>query len=387
MMVPLDGVGPAGLSTRNSLYELNAQQQEAVVHAVQLARSSTLLVIAGAGSGKRQTLAQRVAQLILSGADPARILLLTFSRRAAQEMVRRSRSLVQRVVPNPRPLLWSGTFHSVANRLLRLHGAAVGLSPEFTILDRSDAEDLLDVVRTRLGLAKVDRRFPRKATCLSIYSRVINSQWPLKRCLQEHFPWCASWEVELLGLFRAYVEAKQERAVLDYDDLLLSWFYLVREPAIAQRMSDRFDHILVDEYQDTNALRSAIFLSLRQEGRGLTVVGDDAQAIYSFRGATVRNILDFPSKFTPAAHCVRLEQNYRSTQPILEAANAVIALAPERFTKNLFSNPASAQRPRLVSVEDESFQAEYIIKRILEHREAGIALKKPPAVDVAPPHH
>ena len=386
MMVPLDGVGPAGLSTRNSLYELNAQQQEAVVHAVQLPRSSPLLVIAGAGSGKTKTLAHRVAQLILSGADPARILLLTFSRRAAQEMVRRSRSLVQRVVPHPRPLLWSGTFHSVANRLLRLHGAAVGLSPEFTILDRSDAEDLLDVVRTRLGLAKVDRRFPRKATCLSIYSRVINTQWPLKRCLQEHFPWCASWEVELLGLFRAYVEAKQERAVLDYDDLLLSWFYLVREPAIAKRMSDRFDHILVDEYQDTNALQASILLSLKPEGHGLTVVGDDAQAIYSFRGATVRNILDFPSKFTPAAHCVRLEQNYRSTQPILEAANAVIALAPERFTKNLFSNRSSAQRPRLVSVEDESFQAQYIIERILEHREAGIALKKQ-AVLMRAAHH
>ena len=386
MMVPLDGVGPAGLSTRNSLYELNAQQQEAVVHAVQLPRSSPLLVIAGAGSGKTKTLAHRVAQLILSGADPARILLLTFSRRAAQEMVRRSRSLVQRVVPHPRPLLWSGTFHSVANRLLRLHGAAVGLSPEFTILDRSDAEDLLDVVRTRLGLAKVDRRFPRKATCLSIYSRVINAQWPLKRCLQEHFPWCASWEVELLGLFRAYVEAKQERAVLDYDDLLLSWFYLVREPAIAKRMSDRFDHILVDEYQDTNALQASILLSLKPEGHGLTVVGDDAQAIYSFRGATVRNILDFPSKFTPAAHCVRLEQNYRSTQPILEAANAVIALAPERFTKNLFSNRSSAQRPRLVSVEDESFQAQYIIERILEHREAGIALKKQ-AVLMRAGHH
>ncbi len=386
MMVPLDGVGPAGLSTRNSLHELNAQQQEAVVHAVQLPRSSPLLVIAGAGSGKTKTLAHRVAQLILSGADPARILLLTFSRRAAQEMVRRSRSLVQRVVPHPRPLLWAGTFHSVANRLLRLHGAAVGLSPEFTILDRSDAEDLLDVVRTRLGLAKVDRRFPRKATCLSIYSRVINAQWPLKRCLQEHFPWCASWEVELLGLFRAYVEAKQERAVLDYDDLLLSWFYLVREPAIAQRMSDRFDHILVDEYQDTNALQAAILLSLKPEGHGLTVVGDDAQAIYSFRGATVRNILDFPSKFTPAAHCVRLEQNYRSTQPILEAANAVIALAPERFTKNLFSNRSSAQRPRLVNVEDESFQAQYIIERILEHREAGIALKKQ-AVLMRAAHH
>ena len=366
--------------------ELNPQQREAAVHALQVAHSSPLLVIAGAGSGKTKTLAHRVAQLILSGVDPSRILLLTFSRRAAQEMVRRARALVQRVVSNPRPLLWAGTFHSVANRLIRLHGGGFGLAPEFTILDRSDAEDLLDVVRTQQGLAKTDRRFPRKATCLAIYSRVINEQFPLSVCLKENFPWCAAWEEELQGLFRGYAAAKRQRSVLDYDDLLLAWFYLVREPEIARRMSARFDHLLVDEYQDTNALQAAILLALKPEGHGLTVVGDDAQAIYSFRGATVRNILDFPSKFSPTARCVRLERNYRSTQSILDAANAVIALAPERFAKSLFSTRASAQQPRLVSVEDESFQAQYIIERILEHREAGIALKQQ-AVLMRAAHH
>src|SRR5262252_3425562 len=366
--------------------ELNPQQREAAVHALQVAHSPPLLVIAGAGSGKTKTLAHRVAQLILSGVDPSRILLLTFSRRAAQEMVRRARALVQRVVSNPRPLLWAGTFHSVANRLIRLHGNGFGLAPEFTILDRSDAEDLLDVVRTQQGLAKTDRRFPRKATCLAIYSRVINEQFPLSVCLKENFPWCGAWEEELQGLFRGYAAAKRQRSVLDYDDLLLAWFYLVREPEIARRMSARFDHILVDEYQDTNALQAAILLALKPEGYGLTVVGDDAQAIYSFRGATVRNILDFPSLFSPPAKCVRLERNYRSTQPILDAANAVIALAPERFAKNLFSTRTSAQQPRLVSVEDESFQAQYIIERILEHREAGIALKQQ-AVLMRAAHH
>jgi DNA helicase-2/ATP-dependent DNA helicase PcrA len=385
-MIRPDGAQRVELSPRNGLLELNAQQQEAVLHAVQLPQSPPLLVIAGAGSGKTKTLAHRVAQLILSGTDPARILLLTFSRRAAQEMVRRARALLQRVAPHPRPLVWAGTFHSIANRLLRLHGAAVGLSAEFTILDRSDAEDLLDIVRATQRIGKTEKRFPRKATCLSIYSRVINAQRPLKDCLQTHFPWCAQWEAELQELFRAYVRAKQERAVLDYDDLLLSWLYLVREPTIGRRISDRFDHILVDEYQDTNGIQAAILLSLRPDGHGVTVVGDDAQAIYSFRGATVRNILDFPTKFTPAARCIQLEQNYRSTEPILNAANAVIALAPERFTKNLFSHRSSAQRPRLVSVEDESFQAQYIIERILEHREAGIALKKQ-AVLMRAAHH
>jgi DNA helicase-2/ATP-dependent DNA helicase PcrA len=273
-------------------------------------------------------------------------------------------------------LRWAGTFHAVANRLLRLYAPAIGLEPSFTILDRGDAEDLLDVVRHQAGLSRRPKRFPRKATCLAIYSRRVNSGAPLKECLDAAFPWCVEWEEELGDLFRAYVEAKQERAVLDYDDLLLYWFHLMQEPSLAGAVGRRFDHVLVDEYQDTNALQADILLALCPRGAGLTVVGDDAQSIYAFRAATVRNILDFPGRFEPPAQVITLEQNYRSTQPILDAANAVIRFARERYTKDLFSERASQQKPRLVTVEDEAAQVDYVVERVLEAREAGLPLRR-----------
>jgi DNA helicase-2/ATP-dependent DNA helicase PcrA len=214
-----------------------------------------------------------------------------------------------------------------------------------------------------------------KGTCLSIYSRVVNAEAPLGEVLGSYFPWCAEWETELRKLFGAYVEAKQKQNVLDYDDLLLYWAQMMVEGAVAQDVADRFDHVLVDEYQDTNRLQASILLALKPNGRGLTVVGDDAQSIYSFRAATVRNILDFPGHFSPKAEIITLERNYRSTQPILAAANAVIDLASERFTKNLWSDRASAERPYLVNVADDTAQAGYIVERVLENREASIALK------------
>jgi DNA helicase-2/ATP-dependent DNA helicase PcrA len=357
------------------LAELNPPQRLAAAHALN-GEGGPLLIIAGAGSGKTKTLAHRVAQLILAGADPSRILLLTFSRRAAVEMTRRTQTLVSRHAKGGKRLSWAGTFHSVANRLLRLHAPEVGLTPEFTLLDRSDAADLLDVVRTELGLAKRERRFPKKATCLSIYSRVVNAQLPLEDCLRETFPWCQREAVELRALFRRYVAAKQERQVLDYDDLLLFWFHLMSEPAVAKRIGERFDHVLVDEYQDTNALQAAILRALKPTGVGLTAVGDDAQAIYSFRGATVRNILDFPEQFTTPTRMITLEQNYRSSPPILDAANAVIRLAKERYTKDLFSTREGHRKPVLVTAEDESMQVEYVVNRILERREEGVPLKE-----------
>ena len=196
------------------------------------------------------------------------------------------------------------------------------------------------------------------------------------RCSAAHFPWCAEWEAELRTLFAAYVEAKQRQHVLDYDDLLLYWAQMMAEPAIAADVSERFDHVLVDEYQDTNRLQAAVLLALKPNGKGVTVVGDDAQSIYSFRAATVRNILDFPGQFSPRAEVITLEQNYRSTQPILAAANAVIELAAERFTKNLRSDRASAERPQLVErVAMRPTQARYVVERILQNRESGIALK------------
>src|SRR4051795_1386811 len=206
-----------------------------------------------------------------------------------------------------------------------------------------------------------------KRTSLSIYSRAVNAETPLDEVLGSFFPWCAEWEAELKTLFGAYVEAKQKQNVLDYDDLLLYWAHMMAEGSIAQDVSARFDHVLVDEYQDTNRLQASILLALKPTGCGLTVVGDDAQSIYSFRAATVRNILDFPGHFSPPAEVVTLERNYRSTQPILAAANAVIGLADERFTKNLWSERASAERPQLVSVRDEGDQARYVVGKVLEH--------------------
>jgi DNA helicase-2/ATP-dependent DNA helicase PcrA len=361
------------------LDELNPAQRAAVLHGDGAAPARPLLIIAGAGSGKTATLAHRVAQLIVAGADPRRILLLTFSRRAAAEMTRRAERVVARAVARdarpPAPVQWAGTFHAIANRLLRLHATDIALDPAFTVLDRSDSADLLDVVRHERGLSQAKSRFPKKATCLSIYSRAVSSQAPLARVLDDAFPWCREYADELRALFAAYVERKQKAHVLDYDDLLLYWLELMRVPQLAKRVGRLFDHVLVDEYQDTNALQAEILLALKPDGAGLTVVGDDAQSIYAFRAATVRNILDFPSRFSPPATVVTLEQNYRSTEPILDAANAVIALAKERFTKNLFSTRRSQQKPLLVTAEDEDAQVEYVVERVLATREAGVPLK------------
>jgi DNA helicase-2/ATP-dependent DNA helicase PcrA len=360
---------------------LNPQQRRAVEHGcIDLNEAPPLLIIAGAGSGKTNTLAHRVAHLVVSGADPRRIMLLTFSRRAAVEMQRRvDRIMTKALGPNAGAmsdaLAWSGTFHAMGARLLREYASDIGLDAAFTIHDREDSADLMNLVRHDLGFSKMEKRFPMKDTCLAIYSRAVNAEQPLGEVLGGIFPWCAEWEAELQRLFGAYVEAKQNQNVLDYDDLLLYWAQVMMTPALADDLSDRFDHVLIDEYQDTNKLQASILLNFKPTGRGLTVVGDDAQSIYSFRAATVRNILDFPGHFTPNAELITLEQNYRSTQPILEAANAVIDLASERFTKNLWSNRASSDLPALVNVADDHAQAGYIVEAILANREAGQSLK------------
>jgi ATP-dependent DNA helicase UvrD/PcrA len=367
--------------TMSHLEQLNPQQRRAVEHGgPALAEAGPLLIIAGAGSGKTNTLAHRVAHLIVNGADPRRILLLTFSRRAAAEMIRRveritSQALGQNAGVMTGALTWSGTFHAIGARLLREYAHQIGLPPSFTIHDREDSADLMNLVRHDLGFSKTERRFPAKSTCLSIYSRVVNAESPLENVLGSLFPWCAMWEAELRQLFSAYVDAKQRQDVLDYDDLLLYWAQMMMEPSIAADIGERFDHVLVDEYQDTNRLQASILLALKPNGKGLTVVGDDAQSIYSFRAATVRNILDFPEHFSPRAQIVTLERNYRSTLPILTAANAVMDLADERFTKNLWSERGSAERPQLVGVRDEADQARYVAEKILENREQGILLK------------
>jgi len=372
------------MTARDPFAMLNDAQRAAVEHGVESEgrRGEALLVIAGAGSGKTMTLASRVARLVLAGADPQRVLLLTFSRRAAREMERRvGRALHQALgyasTQAAPTLRWCGTFHSVAASLLRDYAPHIGLEAAFTILDRGDAEDLLGQVRHGLGFGETKgrNRFPQKGTCLGIYSRAVNSRMALKALFLDSYPWCAEHADDLKRLFAAYVAEKQRQAVLDFDDLLLYWAQMMGDPTLARHVGARFDHVLVDEYQDTNRLQEAILLALKPDGRGLTVVGDDAQSIYAFRAAEIENILGFPGRFDPPARVVALERNYRSTQPILEASNAVIALAERRHAKTLWTDRASSERPQLVTVEDEPAQARWVADRVLAHREAGLTLK------------
>jgi DNA helicase-2/ATP-dependent DNA helicase PcrA len=352
------------------LADLNPQQREAATHGDQ-----PLLIVAGAGTGKTATLVHRVAWQIAQGVDPARILLLTFTRRAAAEMLRRADGLLRRMGRPGTTRVWGGTYHAIATRLLHRYGKSIGLAPEFTVHDRADSEDLLNVVRTDLNLAKTDKRFPKKGTCMSIYSRCVNAREKLDHVLSHHFPWCKDWHDDLKRLFDGYVDRKESAGILDYDDLLLFWHALLADSKTGDAVRRQFDCLLVDEYQDTNTLQADILYGMSPEGKGLTVVGDDAQSIYAFRAATVRNILDFPKHYKNAT-IVTLEQNYRSTQSILEATNRVIGLASERYTKNLWSERTEGERPWLVNCEDEADQAAYVIRKVLEHRESGVDLRR-----------
>ncbi len=356
--------------------DLNPQQRAAVMHG-----NAPLLVLAGAGSGKTLTLAARVARLVLDGADPHRLLLLTFSRRAAHGMSQRAGRLLHqalglRATQRPPQLPWAGTFHAIGARLLREYAASIGLAEHFGIIDRGDAEDLMALTRQAQGLAATARRFPLKGTCLAIYSRTLNRQVPLAQVLADDYPWCAGWHDELKALFRAYAAEKRAQHTLDYDDLLLAWHQLLGDAGLAAHLGARFDCVLVDEYQDTNRLQAEILQRLKPDGFGLTVVGDDAQSIYGFRAAEVGNILCFARHFGPATHTVLLERNYRSTQPILAASNAVIALADERHAKTLWTDRAGGARAQLVTVADESDQARWVADSVLAQREGGLTLKQ-----------
>ena len=366
------------MGTAGYLDKLNDNQRAAVEYGVAGdAPAPPLLVIAGAGSGKTSTLAHRVAHLLVDGADPRRILLMTFSRRAAAELTRRVERITAQALGTgiaAEALLWAGTFHGIGARILRENALAIGLDPDFSIHDREDSADLMNLCRHGLGLSQTESRFPAKGTCLAIYSRTVNSEAPLAEVLRDHFPWCAGWERELKRLFGAYVEAKQAQNVLDYDDLLLAWAQVMAEPDFAAHVGDTWDHVLIDEYQDTNRLQARILQGLKPDGRGLTVVGDDAQSIYAFRAATVRNILDFPGGFEPRADVITLDRNYRSTQPVLAAANAVIGEARERFTKDLWTDRASGAKPRIVTYATEGDQARHIVDQVLEARETGTRL-------------
>jgi DNA helicase II / ATP-dependent DNA helicase PcrA len=354
---------------------LNPAQRRAVEHG-----DAPLLLIAGAGSGKTGTLAARVARLVRDGADPQRILLLTFSRRAALEMSHRAGLVLRQAlglpasVPAP-ALPWAGTFHAIAARLLREQASALGLAPGFTVLDRADAQELMAQARSTLGLAETAQRFPLPATCLAIHSRAVNADAALPALLEQVWPWCLPWAGDLARLFAAYAQAKARQALLDYDDLLLAWATALDDRRIAAATGARFDQVLVDEYQDTNRLQAAILERLKPDGRGLTVVGDDAQSIYAFRAAEWRNMLDFPARF-PGAATLTLDQNYRATPALLAASNALIAEAPERHAKTLWSAAADGPRPRLVTVADDAAQAAWVADEVLGLREQGLRLMR-----------
>ncbi|MDB6044492.1 MAG: ATP-dependent helicase [Gammaproteobacteria bacterium] len=377
------------MSNTSHLEKLNGPQRKAVTFGEPLPekgfKSGPLLIVAGAGTGKTDTLAHRVAHLVIHGVDPARILMLTFTRRAATEMRRRAHDITKKALNETlggvsqtilQRLSWAGTFHSIGNRLLRHYSRHLKLDPQFSVMDRSDAADLMDGLRQELGLAAKEQRFPRKETCLQIYSYRVNTQRPLKETLEQQYPWCAQWEADLTRLYRAYVEQKQRYNVLDYDDLLLYWHVMMSDPRLAQHVGSNFDHVLVDEYQDTNKLQAEILHGLKPDGSGLTVVGDDAQAIYSFRAAAVENILGFPDRFTPRAEVVTLAQNYRSTQEVLDVSNAVMAEAPRQYRKHLLSIRGKGARARIVTVDELQTQAEYVCTEILRRREANVPLKR-----------
>lgn len=346
---------------------LNVQQYAAVT-----AGDGPALVIAGAGSGKTRTLVHRVAYLIDSGVDPAQILLLTFTRKASEEMLERAEALIgarsRRVV--------GGTFHSIANLLLRRHGRVLGIEPGFTIMDRGDAEDLIALLRAQLGFNEKDKRFPRKGTIAEIYSKCENTMRGLEDIVLEEFSHFADHLDDLEKLQQAYRAAKRQRQLLDYDDLLvLLRDLLTTDETTRQAISRQFRYILVDEYQDTNRLQAELIRKLAATHDNVMVVGDDSQSIYAFRGATFRNIMEFPSWF-PGTTIFKLEENYRSTQPILTVANEIIQEAPEKYSKHLFTRKVDGPLPALVEATGENAQSRFVAQKILELREEGVPLNE-----------
>jgi DNA helicase-2/ATP-dependent DNA helicase PcrA len=352
--------------TQPWLERLNDEQRSAAAHP-----DGPLLIIAGAGTGKTTTLCARAASLIATGIPPERILLLTFTRRAAREMLGRTRALVG-VAAGGRSVV-GGTFHSVAYRTILREAASLGLDG-VNLLDASDAADLLDLLREEHGLSTTERRFPRKGTLIDIYSRTVNAQRELPSVLAESFPWCVDYATEIGQLFRAYGARKRELNALDLDDLLLYWHATVRDERLGGRLADQYEHVLVDEYQDVNALQVEIVRALADGHGNVTAVGDDLQAIYGFRAADPRHILDFPEVY-PGATVIRLERNYRSPQPVLDVGNQVAAGARQSFGRWLTAQSDGVQRPDLLFCRDERSQAEAVCERVLARREEGLLLR------------
>lgn len=344
--------------------DLNEAQLEAVK-----SKDGPILVIAGAGSGKTKTLTYRVARLIEDGIKPENILLLTFTKKAAAEML--SRATI--VLDNRCEKVAGGTFHSFANIILRKYSKLLGLKNNFTIMDRADCEDVINHIVGQL-FPKKEKRFPKKSTLLDIYSKSINKVTPTKQIIADEFPQFAHCEDKIIEVHKAYVAYKRENSVLDYDDLLLYIKLLLENnDGLRKRLSNEYKYIMVDEYQDTNTLQADVIKLLASEHNNIMAVGDDAQSIYSFRGANYRNILDFPKLFENTK-IIKLEQNYRSTQNILKLTNEIISKAKEKYTKNLFSNIVSPQVPALICAKDTQMEADFICQRILELLDEDISL-------------
>ncbi len=342
--------------------ELNPEQL-----AVATAPGGPMLVVAGAGSGKTRALIYRLSYLLRAGVDPSRVMLVTFTNRAAREMLQRA----ELIAPDKTRHVWGGTFHHIANRLLRQHGRAIGISPDFTILDREDAADLLKSCVTEAGIVIEKRRFPQKKVLTEISSFVQNTLEPLDKVLAKRFPMFLQNCEELRQVLTCYARRKRERQLLDYDDMLAAWHVLLTQgDAVREQLAAHFLHVLVDEYQDTNALQGAIVDILAGTHRNLCVVGDDSQSIYSFRGATFENIIGFRKRY-PDAREYRLETNYRSTPEILELANASIAVNTRRLPKELRAVRPSGLRPAVTACYDGAAQARFIAEYALHLLDQG----------------
>lgn len=342
--------------------ELNPAQYEAVT-----TLDGPVLVIAGAGSGKTRTLVYRLAYLVEQGVPPERILLLTFTRKAAQEMLQRGTFLLDESCQQ----VMGGTFHAVANVLLRRYGHYLGYQPNFTIIDQSDAEGIINLLKSSLNLKKEDKRFPAKRLIVNMFSRAVNKAIPFEALLEDEYPHLYEFLDDLSAIREHYHKFKVEHGLMDYDDLLVNLKTVLNEvPEVREKLADRFSHIMVDEYQDTNPIQAEIVRLMANLRHNVMVVGDDSQSIYSFRGADFRNIMDFPKIF-PGTRIIRLEENYRSTQKILAVTNAIIDKAQEKYTKTLYSSIEGGEKPTVHGARDEAAQARYVAEKIVTLHQEG----------------
>ena len=360
---------PKNKMNSNPLYDraLNSSQLEAVSH-----KEGPLLVIAGAGSGKTRTLIYRVARLVEEGIPPASILLLTFTRRAASEMLSRA----TRLLDNRCEKVSGGTFHSFANAVLRRYATHVGFESGFAILDRADSESLIGMLRREFSPASKKLAFPRKQTLANIFSRAVNKVRSIEEVVSADYAHFTSDLEIIIDIFEAYKSHKLRHNFLDFDDLLVFLHTLLQKhPDIRDRLSSTYRYIMVDEYQDTNLLQAGILIFLASTHKNVMAVGDDAQSIYAFRGANFKNIMEYPTIF-PGTKIIKLEENYRSIQPILNLANVIIDRATEKYEKTLFSRKTAGPRPLLVDASNERGQSRFITEKILELQQKGIPLNE-----------